>query len=114
MNILKNKFIGALAVIVVLFVTYTYFFVEPDTGAVLSSSNSIVAPDSEGDDIGDDILALLVDLKAIDLNRAVLDDTVFRSLNDFSIPISPKPQGRPNPFAPVSPATPATPAELDE
>lgn len=98
----KNIFIG-IGVVVVLFVLYSYFL-KPDTAAITSqpvvSTQATVNPAQSA--VGRDIIALLVDLKAIKIKSDFFSDPTFGSLQDFSTPIPDEPRGRANPFAPVS------------
>ncbi len=50
---------------------------------------------------GQQVLALLGKLKAIQLDNEIFSDPTFQSLQDFSIEIAPQPIGRSNPFLPV-------------
>lgn len=53
-----------------------------------------------------ELLTLLGSIKQISLDGTVFENPIFKSLEDFSKPLSPEPIGRPNPFAPL-PGTPA-------
>lgn len=92
----KNIFIST-AVVVVLFIAYS--FIKPDgntaTPAVVSEAPIAELSASR------DIIALLVDLKAIKIQKDFFGDPIFRSLQDFSTPVPDEPRGRVNPFAPV-------------
>lgn len=67
----------------------------------------LVTPDpppagqNEGNQKGREILALLADLKKIQLDGSIFDDPKFQELQDFSRELIPEPKGRPNPFAPI-------------
>lgn len=98
-GILKNKKIifGVLAVIV-LFLGYRFFFVKEteDAGpSVLIEDKTSVSENERT------ILQLLADMQSLRLDASILKNKNFLSLEDFSVPLQPEPQGRPNPFAPV-------------
>ncbi len=50
---------------------------------------------------GQEILALLADLKKVRLDESIFSDPKFQELQDFSMELNPEPKGRPNPFAPL-------------
>lgn len=92
----KNLLIGT-AVVVALFMGYTFFFNGSSDSNILSSTvttgvNAVV--DNE-------LLLLLSELKAIRLNDEIFQDRVFKSLNDFGLELVPEPSGRRNPFSPI-------------
>jgi len=97
-NLLKNRKVVITALVVILaFFAYTYFF-KPDTSdSVLISSTDATGGLAQGREI----IALLTDLKSLKLDESIFQDPVFRSLEDFTLPIDPEPQGRTNPFAPL-------------
>lgn len=95
----KNKKILIVIAIVVLAFIFYSVFLKPDAGnnmAVVSLAGS-----SGSFTVGRDIITLLADLKSINLSGELFNGNVFRSLEDFSVPIVPEPQGRINPFAPI-------------
>ena len=93
----KNIFIGIGAVII-LFVVYAYLKDDSEQKPSLAAQTP-VAPQSLP---GSDIIALLVDLKAIKINSGFFTDQTFKSLIDFTTPLPSEPVGRTNPFAPVN------------
>jgi len=99
-KILKNKkILSGIIILIFGFIAYSVFL-KPD----VSTTADLVTGTSVSNQqlvTGKEILALLVDLKSIQLQSDIFRDKAFRSLDDFSIPISPEPQGRTNPFAPV-------------
>lgn len=69
------------------------------TASGTSSSASQLGKEAQ---IAKDFLALLLNVKNITLNDAILSDTAYKSLNDSSILlIHDGSEGRPNPFAPI-------------
>ena len=50
---------------------------------------------------GGDLIALLLELKSIKLDTAILQNPTFLTLQDFSVTLIPEPVGRVNPFAPL-------------
>ncbi|MES2134893.1 MAG: hypothetical protein V4449_01465 [Patescibacteria group bacterium] len=85
----------ALAVIVVAFFAYSYFFPK-DSAPALSAE---IAPENVS--VDQDLISLLLELKSIKLNDAIFADSAFKSLQDFSQELVPEPVGRNNPFAPL-------------
>lgn len=100
-KILKNKkVIIGITILIFGFIVYSVFFkteTSKNSGLVVgtagNSNSQFIA--------GKEILALLSDLKSIQLNQDIFQNKTFRSLEDFSIPIEPEPQGRTNPFTAV-------------
>lgn len=97
MNIFKRykTILIVIALIIIGFVVYSMFFSGEDDVALLEQTPV------GGGATGGEILALLDTLRGIDFNTGVLDSTLFRSLVDFGVELTPEPVGRPNPFAPV-------------
>lgn len=67
----------------------------PEAGLVTETFES---PATEADR---DLVATLLQLRAVSLDGAVFQDPVFQSLFDFGSEIVPEPVGRTNPFAPL-------------
>lgn len=65
--------------------------VVPDTASV----------DTESNQKGREILALLAELKSVRLDESIFSDPIFQSLQDTSVELNQEPKGRPNPFAPL-------------
>jgi hypothetical protein len=62
-----------------------------------------------------DLVATLLQLRAIGLDGTIFSDPAFQSLVDYGIEIVPEPVGRENPFAPlpgtqIAPNAPGSPA----
>ncbi|MEK7569575.1 MAG: hypothetical protein AAB500_01640 [Patescibacteria group bacterium] len=102
---LKN-IIMFLVVAVCLVVIYLALFRgKGDEEALLSSSGEVatVATGSGGSSgITGSFLSLLLSVKGLSLNDAIISDPAFISLVDSSIELVPEGnEGRPNPFAPL-------------
>lgn len=90
--LIKNIIIGAV-VIVAVFVLYR-FFMGGEQDAPLTATAPVVQTGAQ-----DDLLSLLLELKAISLSDELFTDPSFASLQDFTVRLSPEPIGRRNPFA---------------
>lgn len=99
-NLLKyKKILIWFGAIVIAFVLYGMFFKKDDN---LANGGIVSVPATDAQfTAGREIVALLTDLKALKLKDDVFQNNVFRSLEDFSLPVAPEPQGRQNPFAPI-------------
>lgn len=95
----KLYIIGAL-LIGVLFVLYSLFFPNGGDDSLLSSETTGRA----GAGVEQELLSTLVELRTIRLDDSVFSNPAFRSLEDFSVPLTPEPVGRDNPFAPIGSA----------
>ena len=77
-----------------------YFFMKGgstvDDFALLQGDVSAMSDNS-----GAQVLALLNQINAIEINPAIFDSPVYKTLRDFSVPIPTQNVGRPNPFEPV-------------
>ncbi len=97
----KNvKIIVAISIGIVVVVA-GYFYMT--SGSAPSSDQGVVAVSSDDiqNQIGKQLLSTLDNIKGITLDKDFVESPLFLSLQDFSIPISPQPVGRTNPFAPV-------------
>jgi hypothetical protein len=90
---IKKVIVGAIAVIVAL-LAYRFFFVGPPEPLLEGQAN-------RSQTVGRELLALLNTLRSLSLDGDVFERPEFASLIDFSVPISPNPLGRRNPFAPI-------------
>ena len=91
-----------------LILVYVFFIKKsPDPGSLVVSSPLVSTnPDTNNLDansiIAGDFLSLLLNVKNIRLNDAILSDIAFTSLHDSSITLTPDgSEGRANPFAPL-------------
>ena len=84
-----------IALIIAAFFIYSFFF-APKDDAVLKESGgtTTVSVDNE-------LIALLLELKALKLDDSLFSNSAFQSLQDFSQALVPEPIGRENPFAPL-------------
>lgn len=128
----KIKNIIIFTAIAAVFVLIYVFFIRPspeEENLVLSPSTTTLpnvdgSPASAGSQVAaplvaKDFLALLLNVKNIKLDDAILSDPAFLSLRDSSIVLVPDGnEGRPNPFAkfgndavvtPTAPETPSSP-----
>lgn len=105
----KKLLIGA-GVIIVLALGYSFFSGDPLPEGLTSQAVGSVPQE------GGDLIALLAELKSIDLDTSILQDPTFMTLQDFTVSLSPEPVGRSNPFAPLGTAnsSAATTTPVDE
>ena len=87
---LKLPVIG-LVVLLVGFVMYREFASEPESNAIITSTNEEAGPER-------DFLPILLQIQSVNFDERLFTDAVFRALVDFSQPIVPEPVGKPNPF----------------
>ena len=92
----------ALFAIVLLFAAYTLFFRGDEEEAGLTTGSGTAAGTLSSNTVGSDLIKLLKDLNAIELDQSIFDEPSFQSLKDFSRPLRAEPVGRENPFAPLS------------
>jgi hypothetical protein len=109
----KIKNIIIFVIIAAVFILIYIFFIKPspDQASLVSSPSGTSLPNVNDSGIGTNIpsgnslvpknfLTLLLNVKNIKLNDAILSDPVFNSLRDSSIVLTPDgTEGRPNPFA---------------
>lgn len=100
----KNILIG-LVILALAFFAYRFFFVkEEDIGpSVLVADKASISEEERS------ILELLSDMQSISLDTSILKNKNFLNLQDFSVSITPEPQGRDNPFSPVGTNSTVTP-----
>ncbi|MBI3573848.1 hypothetical protein HY090_02255 [Candidatus Kaiserbacteria bacterium] len=84
-----------IVLVIIAFFAYSYFF----TGApqAVLSSQAVSANTA----IDQDLINLLLTLRAIRLDDSLFTNANFQSLQDFSKDLVPEPVGRANPFAPL-------------
>ena len=111
-----------IAIAASLVLVYIFFIRKPpaETGALVSApassalpASTAAAPDSA---VAQEFLTLLLSVKNIKLNDAVLSDPAFASLDgSHSITLVPDgTEGRPNPFAPLGSDSLSEPEVLEE
>jgi hypothetical protein len=92
-----KKIIYVLVAVILLFALYNFFFAGDDDGALLVSEVS----GSGNVDVGREILASLLEIRAFKLDESIFENKGFKLLLDFSQEIESQPVGRPNPFSPI-------------
>lgn len=95
-----------IAVIVVGFFVYDYFFGGPD-----EPTETVLSPESAGEgiesnvrvsqEVGADLVRLRARLNRISINADVVEDERFRRLNDITTSVPSVDFGRENPFLPT-------------
>ena len=95
LNRYKNILI-ILLVVVAAFVVYSVFFTGGDTRTLVAED---IDPAQTA--VEQELIALLLELRSINLDLSIFDDSKFQSLTDFSQELVPEPVGRENPFAPL-------------
>jgi len=108
-----------LAIATVVILAYVFYFRGSSEQANLVVSPTEGVPNADvtdtgsdaGASLGQDFLVLLLNVKNIRLDDSIFSDPAFQSLHDSSIIlIQDRPEGRPNPFAPIgSEGTPPLP-----
>ena len=98
MNFFKQNqtLIIVVALVVVAFVVYTFFFAGDSQAPVLDQTAVTQASPED-----QNLISLLLELKSITLDDSIFKDPIFLGLQDFSQELVPEPSGRPNPFAPL-------------
>lgn len=99
-----KKVLVIVGIIVLIIVLVTIFSGknETQTGSLISSSGDVVSPVTGEDEIGEEFLVTLLNLRTIQLDETLFSDQKFRSLEDFTITLIPEGNvGRSNPFAPI-------------
>ncbi len=91
--------IAFIAVVIVVYGGYQFFFATPSEPVVQVSQ----AP---GSGVDQDLVALLFELRGIRLETTIFSDSVFMSLQDFGKELVSEPIGRNNPFAPLGGSAP--------
>lgn len=86
-----KKIFGIVILIIILFGAYNITN-GANEGLLLSTRKS-------DDLVGNELLALLLEIKSIKLDATIFDRKSFNNLKDFSIEIKSQPTGRVNPFA---------------
>lgn len=100
----SKKIVAALAILALLGGGYYFFFMESSTPATSTSTGMPTSfdptiPSGDTGIIGQDILALVEQLKKVSVDPSLFTSPLFSNLTDFTISITPEAQGRANPFA---------------
>jgi len=95
---LKYKNIALVIIIaVVVFFLYSIFFTgDGSTDSLLTSESGGRAEEAV---VGKEFLAVLLEIRSLDLDESLFSDKPFLLLRDFSQEVEPQPTGRSNPFA---------------
>lgn len=93
----KTTVIGVL-VIVGAFLVYFFFFRGPAESDILVGSSDTSGPNTE---LSSEFVALLSELRSINIDGAFFARPEFRALTDLTRPLLPEFSGRANPFLPI-------------
>ena len=86
-----------ISVIVIAAIAYFYF-----TGQTGTPSTSLITDtSSENDIVGSQVLGLLSQIQTLKIDKSFFDDPGFRTLIDYTVPVTQQNVGRQNPFAPI-------------
>ena len=86
-----NKSVITLGVIVILVLFGYSLLPAPDMESGTTSATNV----------GDDLVKISNSLSQANLNRDLFSQSGYRLLSDFTLPLTPEPVGRSNPFAPI-------------
>ena len=95
----QHKFLSASAAGAIIIAGLYFFY--PSGGGEEELLVSSGPANSASAAIGREFLSVLLDLRGLKLDTSVFDGESFRSLQDFSVELSPQPTGRKNPFLPI-------------
>lgn len=104
---IKNIIIFIVILVIVVSVYLFFFKSKPEVPALSSAVEGSltglnVSSDTTYADVGQEFLALLLNVKNIHLNDGIFTDPAFATLHDSSIVLIPEGnEGRANPFAPI-------------
>jgi hypothetical protein len=100
-----KKIIIIIVVLVLGYFAYTLFVKESDNSeSLISGTQPLTSRRNLADAqiLGDQITRALNQIESLTLDRSIFENSIFKTLNDRSEPISEEPVGRKNPFAPIS------------
>jgi len=97
---MKKNTIYIFSIIITILITslgvHSLILAKEDAGSLVSANENNV------DDVAErEILSLLLDLRAIDLDSSIFESEAFKSLKDFGVTLAKEPVSRVNPFAPI-------------
>lgn len=95
-----KKFVVLIVLLVSGFFAYNYFFVDNKSKEMLSGA-IIPAGTNAQQKVGNEILSLLLNLRALRLDPHIFSEKTFTGLKDFSVQLQDEPKGRTNPFNPI-------------
>jgi len=97
MSLFKNRIvILVLAGVVLAGVVWYSFMRDKGTKPLLQTEDL-----TEATAVDNDVVQILLQLRAVSLSGTIFSDPVFLSLTDYGSQIVPEPVGRANPFAPI-------------
>lgn len=105
MQWIKQHFILSLALIAVVVFVLWYFMSSSAPAAPILATTTSNSGSPSADSSDQNLVATLLQLRAVTLSGTIFQDPAFTSLLDFSTTIVPEPVGRPDPFAPIGHAT---------
>jgi hypothetical protein len=97
MSLLKNRIVLLILAGVVVAGVIWYSFLREKTPQPLLQTEDLTQATS----VDSDVVAILLQLRAVSLSGTIFSDPAFVSLQDFGSQIVPEPIGRTNPFAPI-------------
>lgn len=96
----KTTIISLVVIVIVALLLYFYYKGNP-SDASTSSLTVVSAESMEARASSDRVLALLSEIRSLNIKDSLFSDPVYKSLVDYTIAIPDQPVGRINPFAPV-------------
>lgn len=92
---LQKILVISIVIFCIAYFGYSLFTEIPDPSIQTDFSNTEIA--------NQDVLILVDQLKnvSLDKEKEIFTSNLFTSLKDFTVPVLPEVQGRPNPFAPI-------------
>ena len=97
-SLFKNKIVLLVLAGVILAGVVWFSFMRDASQKPLLTTEDLTAANA----VDSDVVAILLQLRAVSLSGTIFSDPTFMSLQDFGSQIVPEPVGRPNPFAPLS------------
>lgn len=97
MSLFKNKLVLLILAGIVLALVIWYSFMRNKSAAPILQTEDL----TKSTTVDNDIVQILLQLRAVSLSGTIFSDPAFVSLQDFGSQIVPEPVGRENPFAPL-------------
>lgn len=102
LNYLKHIGISVLIIGAISFGYFQFFgLARGQEAPVNNSSFAEVNTGTDGEVVGADISALLVQINALKIDSVLFEDQSFKSLEDYTVLIPSQALGRENPFSPI-------------
>jgi hypothetical protein len=95
----KNIIIGIVCLVALSVLIYMFFIKSDDNLVVvdvITAQNAGISANSGA--VGQDIILLVDKFEAVSIDTSLFSSSLFNSLKDFSVTVSPESQGRKNPF----------------